>query len=92
MGIRDKNGVVNRIESIPVSSLSKNAKNWDYNKCLVFLHAFLKQVKSILNKIPEGHILVAERLPKEKLFYFTIVNENCTEYSFLTEDFKKHFS
>lgn len=92
VGLRDKSGTVNRVESVSVSSLSKNAKYWDYNKCLIFLHAFLKRLKHIMNSIPEGHILVAERLPQTKAFYFKMVNENSTEYSFLTEDFKKHFS
>jgi len=92
-GIRDDNGIVERIQKVEVSELKRRAERWDSNKCLVFLYSFLAKVKRILDSVAEGSILVAERRPNNYAFKFRVMDpfEGSKNYSFLTEEFKLNF-
>ncbi|KAI1713942.1 Protein dom-3 [Ditylenchus destructor] len=86
-------GIINKVELQPVDQLPKNwSKSWEYNKCLTFIHAFLKRIKNILDNLPEGEVILAERRPKSYEFVYQFVDRNNPEYDILDHEFRQHFS
>ncbi|KAI1717778.1 RAI1 like PD-(D/E)XK nuclease domain-containing protein [Ditylenchus destructor] len=93
VGLRDNEGIINKVELQPVDQLPKNwSKSWEYNKCLTFIHVFLKRIKHILDNLPEGEVILAERRPKSYEFVYQFVDRNDPEYDILDNDFRQHFS
>ena len=56
----------------PVDNL-RAAANWNTRVCFAFLYDFLTQIKRILNYLPEGTFLRAEREPGGHEFQLAIV-------------------
>uniref|UniRef100_A0A915EPI0 Decapping nuclease n=1 Tax=Ditylenchus dipsaci TaxID=166011 RepID=A0A915EPI0_9BILA len=92
IGLRDQEGFVNRVELLPVDQLPKKwSKTWQYDKCISFIHVFLKYVSQTLSTLPDDMMLIAERLPTSYEFRFDVVNQNEQPYDFLTKEFSEHF-
>ena len=53
---------------------------WNVDICLNFLHAFLEKVKSELDEIDEGTILVVERPKFGNEFHFTPIEKENEDY------------
>lgn len=93
VGLRNNDGLVNRIELLPVDRLPKICSTWNYAYCLAFLYNFLTRIRELVNRYPEGTVVVAERSPHGYEFNFTIVgaeDEN-NPYNMLNDQFKSHF-
>lgn len=96
--------VLNRVELYPIESLPKlcssieNGHSWSSQICFAFLFDFLHFVQQHLGPLPEGTVLVGERLPHSYEFKFVLIgnDDNTTsqkndEYCVISDEFKVNF-
>lgn len=93
-----KNCILNRVDVAKVEWLSQaiNESGRSVKVCFDFLHCFLQNVRRLLDTLPAGTILVAERLPTSHDFNFVTIEPNSDtegsaeqyrEYQVLSEAF-----
>uniref|UniRef100_A0A914C0E8 Decapping nuclease n=1 Tax=Acrobeloides nanus TaxID=290746 RepID=A0A914C0E8_9BILA len=84
---------VNKVAIYDLEDLRRQGqKHWNLDKCMTFLHDYLKTVKNELDTKPEGEILLTKYDPSyQTKVNFTWESAN-SAYAFLPEEFKQRFA
>ena len=90
VGIRDKKGIVSRLEKVNLQYIRKGCTGWDGNVCLRTFQHIINQVKINYDKyVTSDEALIIEKKPNEKKVFFQTIPKKSADI--LTPEFRTRF-
>ena len=90
VGIRNNNGIVNRLEKISLDNLRGRCTEWSGSVCIRAFQHVINQIKIQFDKLVKpDEILIVERKPNDKKISFQVVPKSSMEI--LNPEFRERF-